>query len=151
MPDPGVHFGKPPTGQAPIETPPKRSSTKTAAPRASSSTRSLKSEIAGLLMTINFVLLMIPPLSRDKLDMVEIDALAEQIDEECRQSAKFRKAVETALSAGSGAGLFGLIAIIGARRAARHGLIPAEADQELGNLLARGVNAKHGRDAAGVL
>ena len=112
------------------------------------STRSLKAEIAAQLVMINFVLVMIPPLRQDQLDPVEIEALASSIDDQCKKSPRFRKAVEGALMAGSGAGLIGILAIIGARRAARHGYIPAEADQMLGNLLATGQAVEVKRDAA---
>lgn len=93
-------------------------------------------------MTINLVLVMIPPLRQDQMDMVEIEALADALDEQARKSPKFRKALEGALAAGSGAGLIGIIAIIAGRRAARHGMIPSEADQMLGNMLAVGASAK---------
>jgi len=134
-----VEFKPGPTQDAVRETAPKRGPQK-AAPRPSS--RSLKSEIASTLMTINLVLVMIPPLRQDQMDMVEIEALADALDEQARKSPRFRKALEGALAAGSGAGLIGVVAIIGARRAARHGMIPAEADQMLGNMLAQGASAK---------
>jgi len=134
-----VEFKPGPTQDAVRETAPKRGPQK-AAPRPS--TRSLKSEIASTLMTINLVLLMIPPLRADQMDMVEIEALADALDEQARKSPKFRKALEGALMAGSGAGLIGIIAIIAGRRAARHGMIPSEADQMLGNMLAAGASAK---------
>lgn len=118
---------------------PKRKATGT--PSRATSNRSLKAEISGMLMTINLVLVMIPPLRQDQLDMVEIEALADALDDQCKKSIKFRKAMETALSAGSGASLIGVVAIIGARRAARHGVIPPEADQVLGNMLATGMQA----------
>lgn len=149
MGNPGVQF-KPPNVQQPIaETPPKRTAAPKAAPRKTST--NLKSEIGGMLVTANVVIAMLPPTRNDRLDSVEIEALADAIYEECMQSARFRKYVEAAVGMGSGLGLLGIVGIIGARRAARHGVIPAEADQELGNLLARGVHEKRNRDAAGVL
>jgi len=120
------------------------------------STKSLKTEISGLLMTLNLAIMLIPPLSRDQMDMVEIDALADALDEQAKKSVRFRKALETALAAGSGGTLIGVCAIIGARRAARHGLIGGEnaqeVDQTLGNMLATGMNAtKKARADAGLV
>lgn len=123
------------------ETAPKRGPQKAAPAR---SNKSLKGEISGLLMTINLALMMIPPLSRDQMDMVEIEALADALDEQAKKSAKFRKALEAALGASSGGTLIGVAAIMGARRAARHGLLPGDGeavDQQLGNLLATGMQA----------
>lgn len=133
-----VEFKPGPTQDAVRETAPKRGPQKSAPRQA----RSLKSEIASTLMTINLVLVMIPPLRQDQMDMVEIEALADALDEQARKSPKFRKALEGALAAGSGAGLIGVIVIIAGRRAARHGMIPTEADQMLGNMLAVGASAK---------
>jgi hypothetical protein len=140
---------KPGPVQDTLETAPKRKAA-SASPRAPSN-RSLKSEISGMLMTINLVILMIPPLRADQMDMVEIEALADALDEQCKKSIKFRRAMEAALGAGSGASLIGVVAIIGARRAARHNFIPNEADQQLGNLLAQGMQAsKKARADAGL-
>jgi hypothetical protein len=140
---------KPGPVQETLETPPKRKATGT--PNRATSTRSLKSEISGMLMTINLVLIMIPPLRQDQMDMVEIEALADALDEQCKKSVKFRRAMEAALGAGSGASLIGVVAIIGARRAARHGILPPESDQALGNLLAQGMQAsKAARRDAGL-
>lgn len=138
-----------PAQEAINETAPKRGVPKSS---ARPSSRSLKSEISGLLMTINLALMMIPPLSKDQMDLVEIEALADALDEQARRSPKFRKAIEGALAMGSGGTLIGVCAIMGARRAARHGLLPGDAatvDQTLGNLLAQGTQAsqKARRDA----
>lgn len=128
--------GRPPKAQSPIhEVKPKTGPT----PRPSSA--SLKKQISGALMTMNLALIMIPPLRRDVLDMVEIDALATALDDQAKQSKRFRQALETALSATTGGNLVGILAIIGARRAARHGMIPEDADQMLGNLLAQATDA----------
>lgn len=144
----------PPKVQETGETPPKGRSVPKAAP-GRPSTRSLKTEISGLIMTLNVFIMMIPPVSKDALDMVEMDALADALDDQCKRSQKFRKAMESALSAGAGGTLFGIVAIIGARRAARHGVIGGEkseeVDQMLGNLLAQGMNAtKKARADAGL-
>lgn len=95
-----------------------RAPTRASVPRAS-----LKTRIAGLLVTVNFALMLIPPLSNDALSPGELDALAGGIDAQCQQSARFRRYVEAALSAGSGGQLIGVVAMIGARRAARHGVL----------------------------
>lgn len=131
-----------PTG----ETPPKRGPGR---PAKVPSSRSLKVEISAMLMTINIVIMMIPPLRNDAMDMVEMEALADALDEQARKSVRFRKALEGALAAQSGGTLIGVLAIIGARRAARHGMLPEDADQMLGNLLAQGMQASKGarRDA----
>jgi len=130
--------------QAPVETPPKRGPGRPPTVAARPSARSLKSEISATLMQINLVLIMIPPLRQDQMDMVEIDALASSLDEQARKSPRFRKALEGALTATGGAGLISILAIIGTRRAARHGLVPVEIDQQLGNLLAQGSSRRNG-------
>jgi hypothetical protein len=144
-----VTFKPGPTQEAigPKETAPKRGPGR---PPGSSS-KSLKSEIASTLMSINLVLIMIPPLRRDQMDMVEIEALADALDDQARKSPRFRKALEGALGVGSGAGLIGIVTIIIGRRAARHGIAPEEMDQMLGNLLATGMQAsKKARADAGL-
>lgn len=136
----------PPAEQLPIEnltgeTPPKRGPGR---PRKTSSTRTssgqfgrrdLKSEVSGFLFTMNMALAMIPPLRVDVLDVVEIDALSTAIVEEAKRSARFAKMVDSMLKVTGGAGLFGIVFIIGARRAARHGILPPETDMQLGMLL----------------
>jgi hypothetical protein len=145
---------KPGPVQESIESAPKRNTPKAGPGRPS--TRSLKSELSGLLMTLNLAIMMIPPLSRDQMDMVEIEALADALDEQARKSPKFRKALESALAAGSGGTLIGIMAIMGARRAARHGMIGGaehgpEIDQQLGNMLAQGMDvSRKARENAGL-
>lgn len=117
------------------------------------SNRSLKAEISGLLMTLNLALMLVPPLRSDALDEVEIEAMAQALDEECKRSLRFRRMMEAALSAGSGGTLIGVMAIIGARRAVRHNVLPGglESDQLLGNMLAKGMQASNrARAAAGI-
>lgn len=132
--------------QAPIDTgekaPNKRAPRARTAPSRARATpaRSLKTQIAGLLMTLNLALYLIPPARGDVLDEVEIEALARALDEQAKRSQRFRKMLETALATTSGGALLGVCAIIGARRAARHGMLPAKTDQQLGNLLAMGLN-----------
>jgi hypothetical protein len=97
---------------------------------------SLKTEIGGTLTVVNFALAM-TPLQRDALDPAELEALTNAIDEQCKESPAFRKYVEYAVKTVSGGGsLVGVVAIIGARRAARHGILPQQIDAQLGQLLA---------------
>lgn len=142
-----VQFKSGPVQESIREEPPKRGRPTTI--RGGASSKSLKQEISGLLMTINLAIMVIPPLRQDAMDMVEIEALADALDEQAKKSAKFRKALETALAGASGGTLLGVCAIIGARRAARHNVLPPEVDQQLGNLLAQGMQAsqKAKRDA----
>jgi len=104
--------------------------------RTSTSTRSLESQIAATLMAFNLGLMLIPPLQRDALDEIEIHALAKALDQQARTSPRFRKMIEGALAVTSGGQLMGVCVIIGARRAARHGMLPAEADSMFGAMLA---------------
>lgn len=132
----------PPVTQLPIdtgETAPKRprgrprgSRTRPDAP----SRASLETRIAGMLILANSVVYFVPGLARDALDPTEITALAKAIDSQARQSPRFRRYIEAALTAGSGGQLFGVMAIIGMRRASRHGLLPPEIDGTLGAMLA---------------
>lgn len=96
---------------------------------------SLKAQIGAMLTTLNLVIYVIPPLQPDALDAAEIEALATALDEQAKNNPAFRRYLEMALTAGSGGQLFGVVAIIAARRAARHGMIPAEADGMLGSIL----------------
>lgn len=133
----------PPVTQLPGgETPPKRgrgrprgSATRADAP-SKASRASLETRIGGMLLVCNSIVYFIPGAQKDALDPTEIAALAKAIDAECKQNARFRRYVEAALSAGSGGQLFGVLAIIGMRRASRHGLLPAELDAQFGVMLA---------------
>lgn len=114
-------------------------------------TRSLAPEITGLLTLINTGLLMSPLGTRpaaasydpsitpthvgDELDAAEIAALAAALDAQARRSPRFRKFLEGALTASAGGQLVGIVGIIAARRLARHGVIPAEADFALGMMI----------------
>lgn len=116
--------------------------------------RSLANEIAGLLTLVNTVLIMSPLGTRpieamadpnvvptrvgDELDEAEIGALAAAIDAQARRSPRFRKMIEGMLTAGAGGQLIGVVGIIAARRAARHGVMPAMLDPMLGGMLAGG-------------
>lgn len=111
---------------------PKGARTSPAAP----SRVSLETRIAGMLIVANSMCYFIPPLRADALDPTEIAALAKALDAQARQSPRFRKYLEAALTAGSGGQLFGVVALIGARRAARHGILPAEVDAVFAGMLA---------------
>ena len=97
------------------------------APRASS--RSLETEIGALLVTVNLPLTMFLP--RDAFDEVEIPALAAAIDDQCKRSPRFKSYVLRALKVQSATSLLAVVAMIGARRAARHGVIPATMNPEM--------------------
>lgn len=103
------------------------------------SRRSLEPQIAATLMAMNLAVMVIPPVSRDALDEVEITALARALDAQAKQSPRFRRMLEGALAVTSGGQLLGVCMIIGARRAARHGVVPADMDRQLGNMLAMGL------------
>lgn len=98
--------------------------------------KSLETQIGGMLMTFNFAFMVVPPLRQDALDPAEIAVLAKAIDEQARQSPTFRKYLEGMLAVTSGGQLVSVCAIIGARRLARHEIgLPSEADAMLGQML----------------
>ncbi len=100
---------------------------------------SLKTEIGGTLTIVNTALAF-SPFAKDALDPIEIEALATALDEECKRSASFRRYVEYMTRTVSGGGsLLGVVAIIGVRRAARHNIVPAQFDSQLGGLLAMSI------------
>jgi hypothetical protein len=143
VPGPKLRGNKPQT-QVPLDTDeaaPKRSNGAATGPRPGPAkppkvTRSLEAQIGATLTVINLMLISIPAIRDDSLDTVEIEALAKSIDLQCKTSPRFRRYVETMLQAGSGAGLLGVCLLIGARRAARHDLIPRDFDTAFGSLLA---------------
>jgi len=71
----------------------------------------------------------------DELDEMEIAQLAKAIDAQAQRSPRFKKYVEMVLGVGAGAGILAIVGIIGARRAARHGLIDPSLDAKLGGML----------------
>lgn len=71
----------------------------------------------------------------DELDEAEISLLAKGLDAQCQRSPRFRKYVETMLGAGANAGLIATVAMIGARRLARHGIVPQPLDPMLGSMM----------------
>lgn len=140
MPDAAGFVQGRPVTQAPIdETAPKRGNgvpPRRGPGRPPGSVKSLETQIGATLTVINMMLLSVPRIRDDALDITEIQALAKSIDLQCKTSPRFRKYVETALAAGSGAGLLGVCIMIGARRAARHDIIPRDFDGAFGSLLA---------------
>lgn len=113
-------------------------------------TRSLEPQIAATLMAFNLALYVVPPLQRDMMDEAEITALARAIDAQCKQQPRFRKMVEGALSVTSGGQLLGVLVIMGARRASRHGILPPDADGVFGSMLAASVNTPRPPEAPDV-
>lgn len=89
--------------------------------RARASKGSLETQIGAFLLTVNAPFMMFA--STDALDVVEIQALAHAINEECNRSARFRKMVEQALSVQGGTSLVLIVAAIAGRRVVRHNLV----------------------------
>lgn len=130
---------------------------KAAPKRARPSTRSLAPEIGAMLALINGMVIASPLGTRpvaaitdpnvqperigDELDAAEIAALSAAIDAQCRRSPRFRKVVEGMLGAASGGTLVTVVGLIAARRAARHGLVPAQVDVMAGLILQSDVEA----------
>lgn len=73
---------------------------------------------------------------RDPLEPAEIIALAKALEAEARNHAQFRKYLERFLAVGSAGQLWLVVAIIAARRGARHGFLPEGLDAPLGLALA---------------
>lgn len=142
---------------APRASKPKRSYKRSQAPRSSGS-RSLERDIAAFLTMVNGIVLMTPigtkPMSAspmlgaaaqnepeklgDELDAAEIKLLAGAIDSQCRRSPRFRRYVERVLGVGAGGQLVTIVGMIAARRASRHGVIPAFVDPAIGILMEQG-------------
>jgi hypothetical protein len=123
----------PPTQEVPPSRGPGRPRKDGSAPRRSA--RSLETEIGSLLVITNLFVMSFPPTRMDALDMYEISALAKGIDQQCKQSPRFRRYVEGLLGMGSGGALLGVVLMIGARRASRHGFLPPEVDAGLGSMI----------------
>lgn len=125
--------------EAAPETAPKRRGRPPGSKNSGTSTRSRKSfkdEIGGTLVMFNLALMAMPPTRSDALDPKEIELLADAIDNQAKISPTFRKYLTIALSATSGGQLISVVAIIGARRLARHEIIlPKEADDMLGGMI----------------
>lgn len=83
---------------------------------------SLKNQIGGLLITLNMPLAMF--FAKDALDQVEIEALATSIDAQAQSNPRFKKYVEQAIQGVGGTSLIAVVAMIVARRAVRHDILP---------------------------
>jgi len=94
-----------------------------------------------MLTFANFFVMSIGPIRNDALDTYEIIALAKALDQQAKTSPRFRRYLEAMLGAGAGASLLGLVVMIGARRAARHGVMPIETDALIGELIQGTVKA----------
>lgn len=127
--------------------------------RRASRTKSLEPEITAFLSVINSIIAFTPlgtqydtdrlaavmlnggdpatAIERvgDELDEAEISLLAKGLDAQCQRSPRFRKYVETMLGAGANAGLIATVVMIGARRLARHGIVPQPLDPMLGSMM----------------
>ncbi len=114
---------------------PTRSQRKERAPRRVPA--SLEIRLGAFISQINIFIWALPQTRKDALDPAEVKALASALDQQCRQSPRFRKYIEAMLVAGSGAQLGMVILMIGARRAARHGMVPVEFDDMLGAQIAQ--------------
>lgn len=109
------------------------------APKRSYTPRSranLKEQIGGMLVMLNVPLMAFPFTRNDALDARELELLTEAIDNQCKISPTFRKYVLAATSATQGGQMVSVVAIIAARRMARHEfLLPREVDTALGSML----------------
>lgn len=153
---------KPKTGRHDIPTgkPPGRPR-KDGAPAGSARRRlppaTLKREVGGMLWSLNMVVGFVPPLRDDMLDEAEIALLAQGISDQCQRSPRFRGWVEAALTAQGGYSLILAVALIGGRRAVRHGLIGGTAEErtmrdgQLGALIAYMADPKAAAEMSRVL
>lgn len=107
---------------------------------------SLEKEIGALLVMVNLPLQMVPALQKDALDHVELTALAKALDQQCQTSPTFRKYVEQLLKVQGGTSLVAVVAMIAARRAIRHEILPVEIPEEIGG--AAGVDMMIGQAIA---
>lgn len=126
-------------------------------PRTARGPVSLYAEIAAFLSLANLLVIVSPLGSRayvvpgenggpdtigqkigDELDDGEIDLLAKSLDAQCQRSPRFRKQIERILGVGAAGGLLGVIAMIGIRRAARHGILPPAIDVMMGGVMEGG-------------
>jgi hypothetical protein len=144
MTDAAIVTPAPAFSAVPLPEPPKRGrgrprkdgTTGDSAPRTTNprGSRSIRTEVGSLLVTVNLPLSMFLPV--DALGPEEIDALAMSIDDQCKRSPRFKSYVMQALKVQSATSLLAVVAMIGGRRAARHGIIPeAMQPQQLDNAL----------------
>lgn len=111
----------------PADTPPRRGPGR---PRGSgsgrTSSRSLRKQIDGLVVTLNTIVMQLRP--ADALDGVEVATLVKALDEQAKTSPRFRRGLEAILSATGGTSLVPVLGIIAARRLSRHRMIPPVID-----------------------
>lgn len=110
-----------------------------------SSAKSLRKGIDGLIVALNAIIAQLRP--ADQLDGVEIATLVKAIDEQAKASPKFRRGLESILSATGGTALIPVIGIIAARRLSRHRVIPAAIDP-LGSFVLQMMQAEPSEAAA---
>jgi hypothetical protein len=113
--------------------------TKSTAKRTTTYRKSLETEIGGWLSVLNFGFLFLPaPYSADVLDSAEIEVLAKQINKVAQKNATVYKYLSYVLSGGGSTFDLALtVGIITGRRLARHGVIAAEYDFTLAQMLQR--------------
>jgi hypothetical protein len=107
----------------------------TTPPKPSTIKVSLEVQIAALLTSLNFIVLL-TPFRDDALDPAEITALAKAVDQQAKASPQFKSYVEFALKAGNSGQIVGVLVMISVRRAARHGYINKEFDGMVGAMFA---------------
>ncbi|MHB8674582.1 MAG: hypothetical protein ACYDAK_13020 [Candidatus Limnocylindrales bacterium] len=91
--------------------------------------------VGGLLFLFNIPLGMMSITAADALEPDEITALAKGIVEQCRTSPAFKRYVQAALRVSGATGILVPLSLVLARRAARHGILPAEADAQMGAMI----------------
>lgn len=101
--------------------------------------KSLESEIGGLLTVMNFGFFFLPqPWQGDALDSAEIEVLAKTINSAAMDNPIIYKYLSWAFSGGgSTINLIMVAGIIVGKRAARHGVIPADYEAGLTMMLGR--------------
>jgi hypothetical protein len=82
----------------------------------------------------------------DALDLAEMDALAEALDNQCKVSPTFRKYMERALGVASGGELIAVTGMILTRRMARHGFF-GEAGSQVDSLMGHNLAEMSGKEA----
>jgi hypothetical protein len=92
---------------------------------------SLETRIAQQLMSINMIILLLPigdmeKRQKDALSVEEIKALAHALNSQAQASNTFKKLIEGALAVSSSGELITVMAMIVARRAINHNLIPEQ-------------------------
>lgn len=86
------------------------------------SAKSLRKDLEGLITLANTIVVIVAP--NDALEPVEVEALANALDEQAKQNPRFRRMLESAVSVAGGSSLIMVAGMIVTRRLARHGMIP---------------------------